>query len=148
MTDPLTNIKKFLEEKTNINNIAIIPHVELMPLEKQFPAIGILDGGDQLTPGASEGLRKHHVFLAAYSQQIGERETAVLEVRTILETLIPLLENPQNFYQGAAFAGFNGCRYKKSSESRPLVYEQHDEQKSYIVIKLAIFEFTETYCEE
>jgi len=147
MTDLLSSIKDFLVEETEINNIAIIPHVEMIPLESSFPAIGILDGGDQVIPGASEGLRKHLVFLAAYSQQIGERETAVLEARSIIETIRPLLENPENFYQEAAFAGFNGCRYKKSSEVRPLIYQQHDEEKSYVVIKLGIFEFKETYIE-
>lgn len=143
MTDLLTKIKEFLLLNTDIQNVSITPHVELLPLEAGYPAIGIMDGGDVVVQGASQGKRNHLVFISAYSHQVGERENAVLEARSIIETLIPLLENPENFYREAAFDGFNGCSYKKSSKSMPLIYTQHDEQKSYVVLKMADFEFSE-----
>lgn len=145
MTDLLSSIKDFLVEETEVNNIAIIPHVELMPLEREFPAIGILDGGDKNLPGASEGIRKHFVYIAAYSLIVGDREPAVLEVRNILETVKTLLENQENFTGTGPFAGFNGCTYLDSCESRSMKYGRDEDEKNFVVIKLFKFEFKETY---
>lgn len=145
MTDLLLSVKELLVEKTEARKVAIVSHVEKMPLEAGFPAIAVMDGGDYIKPGASEGLRIHRVVITIYSEIVGEDEVAVLEVRKIFETTIPLLENVENFHKGGAFEGYNGCSYEKSSESSPLEYVKREDKNSFIVIKLGRFEFTEVY---
>ena len=145
MTDLLLLTKNLLKDQLELANINVIPHVELLPLESGFPAIGIMDGGDQVEPGASEGIRKHQVLIAVYDQVVGDRELSMLNIRTYLECIKNILEDIENFYSNGPMAGYNGCRYKRSSESRPLQYIRNEDEKSYVVIKLGIFEFKETY---
>jgi hypothetical protein len=139
--DLLLRIKNHLVEKTEIANIAIIDDVDAIPCEAGFPAVGIFDGGDEVERGASEGLRKHFVFLVIYAEVSGSAEDTVLAVRAICDEVKAILPAAENFETDGIFNRFAGCSYLKTSKVVKMTKKDSDD--SFVAMKMPLYQFLE-----
>ena len=146
-TDLLELTQNYLTQELvpdQVNDIQILDHVAMVAKEASFPVIGILDGGDAVEEGVSEDIEKEYVFIAAYTECLGERKAAVLNARKILKNARALIENQENFYSTGVFNEWNSVHYRSSSEGKTAGKKKADEYKNdddYIVIKIMKLEF-------
>jgi hypothetical protein len=122
MADLLEIIVGIIREKTGYAS-GIISARDTLPVESQFPFVGIMDGGDTSTPGASERINTETVFIVCYDQVLGDQSQSVLNVRRMITESREILE------------GLN-FRYIRSQEALTLT----PDDVNFIVMKAAAFE--------
>lgn len=121
-----------------ISNVERIPNVKLISVKYGFPAIGILDGGENTEGGASASLVTEIVIIAVYVNVLGDQEKCIDEARVIVKNCIAELRKKEHYRTGGAFAGYSRAFCPKKSEMKT-VYTAND--LNPVLLKLARIEF-------
>lgn len=127
-----------LKESHPITNVERIPDVKAISYKYDFPAIGILDGGEISDLGASVSLNTETVIIAVYVKVLGDQEKCIDEVRAIINNCIAELRKQEHYRTGGAFAGYSRAWCSKKSEIK-LLFES--DGPLILITKLARIEF-------
>ena len=127
-----------LKSKDTITNIEKIPDLKMISVKYGFPAIGILDGGENTDFGASSSLVTEIVPIAVYVNVLGDNEECMDEVRVIVENCVAELKKKEHYRTGGAFLGYSRASCPKKSKIET-VYTADD--LNPVLLKLARIEF-------
>ena len=134
----LKDASPVLKYRHNISNVEKIPDVKMISVKYGFPAIGIMDGGENTDFGASTSLVTEIVIIAVYVDVLGDQEECMDEARVIVKNCIDELRKTEHFRTGGAFAGYSRASCPKISEIKT-VYTADD--MNPVLLKLARIQF-------
>jgi len=142
--DIIKSVQNFLEANKNLlKSDRAIKHFErvgnyrAISTQYGFPAIGVLDGGQDTATGASVKLKTEFVIIAIYVEVLGDPEECIDEVRAIHDKVIVQLRKKENTFTGGVFDGYSRPNNPKSGEIKMLFTDQDRP----LMIKLARVEF-------
>jgi hypothetical protein len=127
-----------LKNSLAIKNVERIPDVKAISVKYDFPAVGILDGGESNDLGASVSLNTEIVLIAVYVKILGDQENCIEEVRAIIDNCIAELRRKEHYRAGGAFEGYTRAWCGKKSEIKQVF---NSEDYSPLLLKLARIEF-------
>lgn len=127
-----------LKYSNPIRNVERVPDVKAISNKFDFPAIGIMDGGEILDLGASVSFNTQAVIIAVYVKVLGDQEKCIEEVRAIIDNCISELRKKEHYWTGGAFAGYSRAWCSKKSEIK-LLFES--DGPLILLTKLARIEF-------
>lgn len=143
--DLLNQVKTVLKADLNalkysrtIMNVEKIPDAKVLSIRYGFPAIGIIDAGENDDYKASTLFSTEMVVIAVYVDVVGDHEKCMDEVRAVLKKCIARLREKELYRVGGAFAGYSRARCNKLSE---IVWLWKDDEKP-LIMKLAKIGFT------
>jgi hypothetical protein len=121
-----------------LNNVERIPDVKAISIEYDFPAIGIMDGGETIEIGASVSHNTVVIIIAVYVKALKDNEKCIEEVRAIIDNCIVELRKKEHYRTAGAFEGFTRAWCNKKSEIK-LLFE--NDGPLILITKLARIEF-------
>lgn len=138
-TDLLEILESIIQERDIAEAVGVVQSIEEYSRESNFPQITIMDAGETVETGASEGIEKEKVFIIAYADYIGDGRKGVLEVRNLMSTVREILSESELYYQDGPLKDYSFCRFARGENAQNISKSKKNEE--FVVVKIAIFEF-------